>query len=132
MVRRLDCAHRDKFPLTNAPRSPRLALVGGLFAAFGASACCFGPLLLVTLGAGGVWAARLRALELWAPWFMTATALLLGVAFWRLYIAPRRCAPGEVCAAPAVLHRQRFAFWIVTALAAAMLLFPSFVPLFTE
>ena len=104
-------------PMTNFPRSPKLALTGGLFAAFGASACCFGPLLLVTLGAGGVWAARLRALEPWATWFMVATALLLGVAFWRLYVA---------------LRRQRIAFWIVAALAAAMLLFPSFVPLFME
>ena len=121
--------------MINSPSAPNLTkatLAGGLLAAFGASACCFGPLLLVTLGAGGIWAARLRALEAFAPLFMGVTALLLGAAFWRLYIAPRRCAPGEVCAAPAVLRRQRIAFWIVAALAAAMLLFPFFVTLFTE
>ena len=112
--------------------TPKLTMAGGLLAAFGASACCFGPLLLVTLGAGGVWAARLRALEAYMPVFMLATALLLGAAFWRLYVSPRRCAPDQVCAAPAVLWRQRIAFWVVVALAAAMLLFPFFVPLFTE
>ena len=118
--------------MTNFPHAPKLTLAGGLLAAFGASACCFGPLLLVTLGAGGIWAARLRALEAYAPAFMLATGLLLGAAFWRLHVSPRRCAPSQVCAAPAVLHRQRVAFWIVTALAAAMLLFPFFLPLFTE
>lgn len=111
---------------------PKLTMAGGLLAAFGASACCFGPLLLVTLGAGGIWAARLRALEAYTQVFMLATGLLLGAAFWHLYVSPRRCAPDEVCAAPAVLHRQRMVFWIFTALAAAMLLFPFFVPLFTE
>lgn len=105
---------------------------GGLFAAFGASACCFGPLLLVSLGAGGIWAARLRTPEAWTPLFMLATALLLGAAFWRLYVAPRRCAPDQVCAAPAVLRRQRIVFWAVAGLAAVMLLFPFFVRFFTE
>ena len=122
--------------MTNSPHTPKLTpeltSAAGLLAAFGASACCFGPLLLVTLGAGGIWAARLRALEAYTPVFMLATGLLLGAAFWRLYVSPRRCAPDEVCAAPAVLHRQRIVFWIITTLAAAMLLFPLFVPLFTE
>lgn len=112
--------------------SPRFALAGGLLAAFGASACCFGPLLLVSLGAGGVWAARLRALEAYSPVFFAATALLLGAAFWRLFITPRHCAPGEACALPQVLRRQRVVFWIVAAAAAAMLLFPYAVPFFTE
>lgn len=117
----------------HAPKvSPGLTSAAGLLAAFGASACCFGPLLLVTLGAGGIWTARLRALEAWMPVFMLATGLLLGAAFWRLYVSPRRCAPDDVCAAPAVLHRQRIVFWIVTTLAAAMLLFPFLLPLFTE
>lgn len=118
--------------MTNSPHSPKLTMAGGLLAAFGASACCFGPLLLVTLGAGGIWAARLRALEAYTPVFMLATGLLLGAAFWRLYVSPRQCAPDDACAVPAVLRRQRIAFWIVAMLAAAMLLFPFFVPLFSE
>lgn len=113
---------------TRTPKLTVLTMGGGLLAALGASACCFGPLLLVTLGAGGVWAARLGVLEAYAPLFMLATALLLGAAFWRLYLVPRiasrHCTPDQVCAAPAVLRRQRIAFWIVSLLAAAMLLFP--------
>jgi mercuric ion transport protein len=107
-------------------------MFGGLLAAFGASACCFGPLLLVALGAGGVWAGRMRALEAFAPVFMLAAGALLGAAFWLLYVSPERCSPGDVCAAPAVLRRQRNAFWVIAALAAAMLLFPVFVPFFLE
>lgn len=107
-------------------------MAAGLLTAFGASACCFGPLLLVSLGAGGIWAARLRTLEAYTSIFMLATGLMLGAAFWRLYVSPRRCGPDDVCVAPAVLRKQRIVFWIVSALAAAMLLFPFFIPLFTE
>lgn len=108
----------------------RGSLAGGLFAAFGASACCFGPLALVTLGFGGAWVARLRLLEPLQPFFIGLTLLFLGVAFHRLYIKPRRCAPDEVCASPVVLRRQRMLFWLVTTGAAAMLSFPWYASLF--
>jgi mercuric ion transport protein len=111
-----------------APRTVA-ALLGGVLAAFGASACCAGPLLLVTLGAGGVWAARLRALEPLQPLFLAAALLAVGWAFHRLYIAPRRCAPGQTCALPAVLRRQRIAFWGTVVLIKALILFPWIAPL---
>lgn len=101
-----------------------------MLAAFGASACCFGPLAFVTLGLGGAWAGRLRLLEPLQPVFVGLTLLFLGIAFHRLYIKPRRCAPGEVCAPPAVLRRQRVLFWLVTVAAAAMLAFPLYASLF--
>ena len=110
--------------------STRGSLVAGALAAFGASACCFAPLALVTLGFGGAWAARLRLLEPLQPVFAALTVVFFGVAFHRLYIKPRRCAPGEACAPPAVLRRQRTVFWLVAALAAAMLAFPLYASLF--
>jgi len=110
--------------------SARGSLAAGVLAAFGASACCFGPLALVTVGFGGAWAARLRSLEPLQPVFIALTVLFLGIAFHWLYIRPRRCAPGEVCAAPAVLRRQRALFWLVTLAAAAMLSFPLYAPVF--
>jgi mercuric ion transport protein len=112
----------------DAPRTGS-ALVSGVLAAFGASACCAGPLLLVTLGAGGVWAARLRALEPLQPLFLAAALLAVGWAFHRLYVAPRRCAPGQACAVPAVLRRQRIAFWIALAVIVALAGFPWLAPL---
>jgi mercuric ion transport protein len=34
------------------------SLVAGALAAIGASVCCVGPLVLLTLGIGGAWASR--------------------------------------------------------------------------
>lgn len=116
-------------PVDASPPSAGGPLAGGVLAAFGASACCAGPLLLVTLGAGGAWVARLRALEPLQPLFLLLALLFVGWAFYRLYIAPRRCTPGQVCAAPAVLRRQRALFWLSLAAIAALLLFPWLVPL---
>jgi mercuric ion transport protein len=109
-------------------RPPRAFLAAGLAAAFGATACCFGPLALVALGASGAWLAGMRALEPLQPVFLAATLAFLGVAFHRLYVAPRRCAPDEACAIEAVLKRQRAAFWLVAVAALAMLAFPFYVP----
>lgn len=106
------------------------ALVAGVLAAIGATACCFGPLLLVTLGLGGAWVSSLRSLEAYQPLFALLTLGFVGLAFYRLYIQPRRCAPGDACALPAVLKRQRIIFWLVVAMVAAMFAFPLFAPLF--
>jgi len=100
------------------------SMVAGALAALGATACCLGPLLLVTLGIGGVWVSGLSALEPFRPIFIGVAALFFGVAFHRLYIIPRRCAPGEACAVAATLVRQKSTFWILLIIAAAMLLFP--------
>lgn len=105
-------------------------LLGGILSAFGASACCLGPLLFVSLGASGAWAARLRVLEPLQPLFLGATLLFLGFAFFRLYVTPRRCAPGDACTIPAVLRRQRILFWSVVALVIAMSSFPLYASLF--
>ena len=105
------------------------SLVGGVLAALGATACCFGPLLLVTLGAGGVWVSSLRALERYQPVFAILTLAFLGFAFHRLYIQPRQCEAGDVCIAPSVLRRQRLVFWVVVVMVAAMFSFPFYAPL---
>lgn len=104
--------------------SARTSLAAGTLAALGASACCLGPLLLVSLGIGGVWLSALSALEPFRPIFIGVAALFFGVAFHRLYIVPRRCAPGDTCTGPASLVLQKIAFWILLIIAAAMLLFP--------
>ena len=102
------------------------SLTAGILTAVGATACCFGPLLLVTLGFGGVWAARMERLTPLQPYFSGLTVLFMGFAFHQLYVRPRQCAPGEVCELPQVLRRQRVAFWVVVALIAVMASFPLF------
>ena len=104
-------------------------IVAGGLAAIGATACCFGPLLLVTLGLGGAWVSSLRALEAWQPLFVASTFGFIGFSFYKLYVHPRRCAPDDVCAVSAVISRQRLAFWIVVAIIATMFALPYFAHL---
>lgn len=106
------------------------SIAAGFLAGFGATACCFGPLALVSLGFGGAWAARMEKLAPFEPYFIAAAVLFMGFAFHRLYIRPRRCAPGEVCESPAVLRRQRIVFWIVVLAIAGMAAFPLVAPYF--
>jgi hypothetical protein len=47
-----------------------LALVGGVLAGIGASACCVGPFLLLSLGIGGAWIGHLTTLEPYRPIFI--------------------------------------------------------------
>ena len=117
-------------PSTVTKNSLVSPLIASVLAAIGATACCFGPLLLVTLGLGGVWVSSLRALEPYQPAFALLTFAFIGFAFYRLYIQPRRCAPDEVCALPAVLKRQRIIFWLVVVVVAAMFAFPLYASLF--
>ena len=106
------------------------SLVGGMLAATGASVCCVGPLVLLMLGVGGAWIAKLTALEPLRPWFIAATFLFLGLAFRRLYLLPQVCEPSAVCAEPIVVKRQRMIFWVVSLALLLLLSVPWLAPLF--
>ena len=106
------------------------SVLAGAAAAIGASACCAGPLLLVVLGVGGAWGSRLVALEAYQPFFLAAALAFFGFAFYRLYRKQEECAPGEACAVPVVRRRQRVIFWVVAIIAAALMAFPLYAPLF--
>lgn len=108
----------------------RGSLFAGVLAGIGASVCCVGPLVLLTMGIGGAWVATLTEWEPMRPWLMAATLLFLGLAFRRLYLQPQVCEPGAACAEPAVLKRQRLIFWAVALLLLALLALPSVAPFF--
>lgn len=110
------------------PGTASAPIVAGVLSAIGASACCVGPLVLVALGLGGAWVSGLRALEPFFPVFVAAALGAFGYAFWRLYIAPRRCAPDVACASPKVMRRQRIAFWVALVCAKAVIWFPVYGP----
>ena len=105
-------------------------MAGAMLSAIGATACCAGPLLVVTLGFGGAWAARVKQLEPLQPLFALLALGFMAVAFHRLYIRPRNCAPGEACESPQVLRRQRVGFWTVVGAILAMTTFPLFAEYF--
>ena len=106
------------------------SLIAGALAAIGASVCCVGPLVLLALGIGGTWVGSLTAMEPFRPLFIGLTLLFLGLAFRKLYLVPRVCAPGTPCAESRTLKRQRIIFWIVAALLLGLLAIPWFSPLF--
>src|SRR5947207_13575520 len=111
------------------PTSGRGALVAGGLAALLASTCCLGPLVLLALGISGAWIGNLTALEPYRPLFIGLTLLFLGLAFRKLYLVPRICAPGTACDEPRVIRRQRLTFWAVAAMLLVLLLVPVVVPL---
>ncbi len=106
------------------------SLVAGVLAAIGASVCCVGPLVLLTLGIGGAWVSNLTALEPVRPFFMAVTLLFVGMAFRRLYLVRQVCEPGTPCADPRTVGRQRLIFWLVTGAVVALLAVPLAAPLF--
>ena len=101
-------------------------LAAGALSAIGATACCSGPLLLVLLGFSGASAARLGRLEAFQPLFATLTLLFLGLAFYYLYVKPRRCAPGSACEIGPPIRKQRAVFWFVVAFTTSLALLPAF------
>jgi mercuric ion transport protein len=106
------------------------ALVGGALTAIGASLCCVGPLVLVSLGIGGAWVSSLTKLEPVRPVFMLVTLALFGAAYWRLYRSSEACKPDEDCADPRVRSRQRMVFWAMLVVVVPLLAFPWYAPLF--
>lgn len=106
------------------------SLIAGALAAMGASVCCVGPLVLLALGIGGTWVGSLTKMQPFRPFFIVLTLLFLGLAFRKLYLVPRVCAPGTRCANPATLKRQRLTFLIVSVLLFGLLAVPWFAPLF--
>ena len=100
------------------------SLAAGTVAAILASACCAGPLVLVSLGLGGAWLAYLAALEPYRWLFAGAGAVALAVAWPRIFRPVAACDPGKVCAVPRVNRGYRTAFWVVAALIVTAAAFP--------
>lgn len=99
----------------------------GLLAGVGASLCCL-PILLLLAGMGGAWMGSLTAMEPYRPYLMGLTVVFLGLAFWKLYVVPRRCADGEACATPKTLRRQRALLWSTTILVGLLVGIPYYAP----
>jgi mercuric ion transport protein len=112
------------------PADGRIPLIAGGFAAVLTSACCLGPLLFVSIGLGGAWLANLTALEPYSPFFLAVALVSLGLAWRRIFRPAADCAPGEVCAIPAVRRGYKTVFWIVVGLVLLALAFPLLAPVF--
>ncbi len=110
----------------------KTTLVGGALAAIAASACCLGPLVLVSLGIGGAWISTLTLLEPFRPIFIGIALLCMVLAYRKIYRAPAAdaCAPGTLCALPETNTTYRMLFWGVSFLVLVALAYPYFVTFF--
>jgi mercuric ion transport protein len=107
----------------------RKHLWAGAAAAAIGSLCCVGPLVLLTLGVSGAWIGQLTALEPYRPVFIVLMLSFFALAFRQIYLLPQRCEPGEICADPRRLRRQRGIFWLVLVCLVALIGFPWYAPL---
>jgi mercuric ion transport protein len=104
--------------------------IGALLATLGASACCVGPFLLLSLGIGGAWISTLTTLEPVRPFFIILTLIFVGLGYRKLYLTPNRCTVGEICPATDTQRRQRLVFWLGSAFILILLAFPWVAPFF--
>ena len=116
----------------STPKTSKIPLVSAVLAAIGASLCCIGPLVLISLGISGAWIGSLTALEPYRPIFIMVTLLFLFLAFRKLYLLPARCSPGDACALPSTQRNQRIIFWVVSVVLLAVLTFPYYGLAFFE
>ena len=116
--------------MSSASHDGRGSLVAGGLAAILASACCLGPLLLVSLGISGAWIGNLTALEPFRPVFLGLALVAMFLAWWKIFRRAESCPPGEICAVPKIQRIYRVLFWLVSLLVLIALLFPYFLPLF--
>lgn len=101
-----------------------------MLASIGASACCVGPLLLLSLGIGGAWIGNLTALEPYRPVFIALVLVFLGLAFRQLYFVQQVCNSERNCAADRTSKAQRLIFWIAVPLLLGLVAVPWLLPLF--
>lgn len=111
-------------------KNGRRSLVVGALAAFLASTCCLGPLVLISLGFSGAWIGNLTVLEPYQPIFIGAALIALFVAGKCIWRPVAHCSPGEFCALPRVRLGYQILFVGVCALLLAVLLFPLIAPRF--
>src|SRR6056297_2629441 len=104
----------DKTNIDAADRPARRGWLaaGGVLGAFLASACCAGPLVLLTLGISGAWIGNLTALEPYKPIFAVIALGFIAVGFRQVYFRkPVACEPNSYCARPFSARFTKAALW---------------------
>jgi mercuric ion transport protein len=117
-------------------RKPKGAIaatsVSGVVAAFVASLCCIGPLVLAAIGVGvsatGFWAGTagvMKALLPYRPLFIVVAVLCFAVSFYLVYRKPAgACNPGTVCQPVAKTQSRRRLLWTLAVLALVFITAP--------
>jgi mercuric ion transport protein len=115
-------------PIESQDKMAKTTLIGGLLAGIGASACCVGPFLLLSMGIGGSWIGNLTAMTTYRPYLIGLTLVFLGLAFRKLYLVPQSGGVGSACSLPDTLKKQRIVFWILSIFILLMVTFQYYGP----
>lgn len=101
-----------------------LSSVGGIAAAIIASLCCIGPLVVVLLGAGSI--AAFSIFEVYRPFLIGLTVVLIGLAFYLTYRKREvKCEDGT-CKVESASKWTKSGVWSATLLAGLAVAFPYF------
>lgn len=134
----MDGMHTEKtFAFEDDTKAPALknkrglTATGGVIGAILASACCIGPLVLLSLGISGAWISNLVALEPYKPIFAVISLGFIGYGFYQVYSKPKTvCAPDSYCAKPYSSLLTKTALWFGLALVLAAITVNWWAPLF--
>lgn len=103
---------------------------GGVLGAILASACCVGPLVLLTLGISGAWIGNLTALEPYKPIFVAIALGFIAAGFRQVYFRkPTVCESDSYCARPSSARITKAALWASLILVIAALTIDWWAPL---
>lgn len=116
-------------PPNNKLTHSNLPIIGGVMAAIGASLCCAGPFVLLSLGMSGAWISSLTFLEPYRPLLITIVLLLFGWAGWQVHRPVDACAPGTACSIPQTRKRRQIMFWATAMVAVVLVTSNYWIPL---
>jgi len=109
----------------------RVATAGSLFGALAMTSCCILPLVLVSLGVGGVWIAQLTALYAYKWYTFSLAAGFIAWGFWKVHRAETgECRDGTICARPVNRRIMKASLWLAAVVTAVAIVFPYVAPYF--
>lgn len=98
---------------------------GGILAAFVASLCCLGPLILTLLGVSG--AAAFSKLDVLRTPMIILVIIIFSIAGRSLYQKHNVCEPGSMCADSKKYKKMVIAYWVGIVLAITALTSPYWI-----
>jgi mercuric ion transport protein len=111
-------------------RGTMVMAAGGLIGALAASSCCILPVVLFSFGISGAWIGNFTQLAPYQPYFLAATAVLLGTGYWLVNRASKRaCIVGDACARPLPKRLVKIVLVVATVLVVAAVGFDVLAPL---
>ncbi len=111
----------------------KLAVGGSLLGAFALTSCCILPLVLISLGVGGVWIAQLTSLYAYKWYTFSFAASFIAYGFWKTYrVETTECPNGTSCAHPVSRRIMKGSLWLATVVTTIAMIFPYIAPYFLK